>query len=138
MPRRPDADEGTSRHPRPDRTAHQRQMVNDVLIAVTAARAGLLVIPESWSTRRCAGCRLIPLDAGPDHHASAAWRTDETDYSLYNYGGVKFGWDEAKRDWVLAERGIDFLRFQLIRRASRSHGADAARQGRTLSEYWFD
>lgn len=56
----------------------------------------------------------------------------------YNCGVVEFGRDEAKRDWVLAERGIDFLRFQLIRRASRSHGADAARQGRTLSEYWFD
>jgi uncharacterized protein len=23
---------------------------------------------------------------------------------------VEFSWDEAKRDWVLAERGIDFLR----------------------------
>jgi hypothetical protein len=23
---------------------------------------------------------------------------------------VEFGWDEAKREWVLAERGIDFLR----------------------------
>jgi uncharacterized DUF497 family protein len=23
---------------------------------------------------------------------------------------VEFTWDEAKRDWVLAERGIDFLR----------------------------
>jgi uncharacterized DUF497 family protein len=23
---------------------------------------------------------------------------------------VEFSWDEAKRGWVLAERGIDFLR----------------------------
>jgi uncharacterized DUF497 family protein len=23
---------------------------------------------------------------------------------------VEFSWDESKRDWVLAERGIDFLR----------------------------
>jgi hypothetical protein len=92
-------------------------MVNDVLIAVTAARAGLLVIPESWSTRRCAGCRLID----PSMPVPTTMLRDE-----------------AKRDWVLAERGIDFLRFQLIRRVSRSHGANAARQGKTLSEYWFD
>jgi uncharacterized DUF497 family protein len=26
---------------------------------------------------------------------------------------VEFSWDEAKRDWVLAERGIDFLRIAL-------------------------
>jgi uncharacterized DUF497 family protein len=24
--------------------------------------------------------------------------------------GVEFSWDESKREWVLAERGMDFLR----------------------------
>jgi uncharacterized DUF497 family protein len=27
---------------------------------------------------------------------------------------VEFSWDEQKRDWVLAERGIDFLRVTTI------------------------
>jgi uncharacterized protein len=27
---------------------------------------------------------------------------------------MEFGWDEAKREWVLAERGIDFLRVAFV------------------------
>lgn len=29
---------------------------------------------------------------------------------MWVYCNVEFSWDEAKREWVLAERGIDFLR----------------------------
>lgn len=29
---------------------------------------------------------------------------------MWLYYDVEFSWDESKREWVLAERGIDFLR----------------------------
>jgi uncharacterized protein len=33
---------------------------------------------------------------------------------LWVYYAVEFSWDEAKREWVLAERGIDFLRVAFL------------------------
>jgi uncharacterized DUF497 family protein len=40
---------------------------------------------------------------------------------------VEFSWDEPKREWVLAERGIDFLRvaFALFDGPPRLYRADA-------------
>lgn len=41
---------------------------------------------------------------------------------------MEFSWDEPKREWVLAERGIDFLRvaFELFDGRPLLTGADSA------------
>jgi hypothetical protein len=53
---------------------------------------------------------------------------------------LEFSWDEARREWVLAERGIDFLRvvFELFGGRPPAYGADTARRGTTFSEHWSD
>jgi len=53
---------------------------------------------------------------------------------------MDFSWDESKREWVLAERGIDFLLAAdaFVRRTSASHRTHARGRGGAISEHRCD